>query len=106
MSSEEDLSDSVSDSLLFEDMSDRRQSLGGSMNSSMKGKWTKTEDNLLKNLVDQYGDSKWDVIAKHLPDRSDIQCQQRWTKVVNPDLIKGPWTKEVSLFVEHLKFKV
>lgn len=23
-----------------------------------------------------------------------MQCQQRWTKVVNPELIKGPWTKE------------
>lgn len=23
-----------------------------------------------------------------------MQCQQRWAKVVNPELIKGPWTKE------------
>uniref|UniRef100_A0A8C9FX39 HTH myb-type domain-containing protein n=1 Tax=Pavo cristatus TaxID=9049 RepID=A0A8C9FX39_PAVCR len=26
--------------------------------------------------------------------RSDFQCQHRWQKVLNPELIKGPWTKE------------
>lgn len=92
MSSEEELSDAASDSMMFDDLSDRR-SFG---NSSMKGsKWTKNEDNTLKNLVEQYGE-KWELISKQLPDRTDVQCQQRWTKVVNPDLIKGPWTKEVS----------
>lgn len=24
-----------------------------------------------------------------------MQCQHRWQKVLNPDLVKGPWTKEV-----------
>lgn len=37
---------------------------------------------------------RWEIIAKHFPDRSDVQCQQRWQKVVNPELVKGPWTKE------------
>lgn len=58
-----------------------------------KTRWTKHEDAALKSLVDQYGE-KWDVIARFLKERTDVQCQQRWTKVVNPDLIKGPWTKE------------
>lgn len=80
MSDEDEFTDNVSDSV---------------NRSGMKGvKWTKNEDNLLKQLVEQYGE-KWDLIASDLKDRSDIQCQQRWTKVVNPDLIKGPWTKEV-----------
>lgn len=60
---------------------------------STKTRWTKHEDAALKSLVEQYGE-RWDAIAKFLKDRTDIQCQQRWTKVVNPDLIKGPWTKE------------
>lgn len=82
MSEEDDLTDNISDSV-------------GGNRSGMKGvKWTKHEDNLLKTLVDQYGE-KWDLIASEIKDRSDIQCQQRWTKVVNPELIKGPWTKEV-----------
>ncbi|XP_040163610.1 transcriptional activator Myb isoform X3 [Anopheles arabiensis] len=60
---------------------------------SSKSRWTKHEDAALKQLVEQYGE-RWDIISKLLKDRTDVQCQQRWTKVVNPDLIKGPWTKE------------
>ncbi|KAG5894946.1 hypothetical protein JTB14_023295 [Gonioctena quinquepunctata] len=58
-----------------------------------KGRWSKEEDGRLKQLVDEFSE-KWDIIAEHFPDRSDVQCQQRWTKVVNPELVKGPWTKE------------
>ena len=47
----------------------------------------------MRQLVEEY-DEKWHLIAEHFIDRSDLQCHQRWTKVVNPDLIKGPWTKE------------
>ncbi|XP_033340328.1 proto-oncogene like protein Myb isoform X2 [Megalopta genalis] len=63
-----------------------------------KGRWTKLEDALLKQLVgsvEQRGTVlRWDTIAAHFTDRSDVQCQQRWAKVVNPELVKGPWTKE------------
>ncbi|XP_058825532.1 myb protein isoform X2 [Topomyia yanbarensis] len=71
-----------------DDLSDHSQG-----DKSTKSRWTKHEDAALKSLVEQHGE-RWDVIAKFLKDRTDIQCQQRWTKVVNPDLIKGPWTKE------------
>lgn len=59
-----------------------------------KGRWSKEEDERLKQLVEEYVE-RWDKIAELFPDRSDVQCQQRWTKVVNPELVKGPWTKEV-----------
>lgn len=29
-----------------------------------------------------------------LQGRTDGQCQHRWQKVLNPELVKGPWTKE------------
>lgn len=60
-----------------------------------RGRWLKEEDEKLRKLVDLYGDSNWNEISKFFQDRSDVQCQQRWDKVVNPDLVKGPWTKEV-----------
>lgn len=53
------------------------------------------QDEKLKVLVETYGESQWELIASKFPDRSDVQCQQRWYKVVNPELVKGPWTKEV-----------
>ncbi|OXB78767.1 UNVERIFIED_CONTAM: hypothetical protein H355_010700 [Colinus virginianus] len=57
-------------------------------------KWTRDEDEKLKKLVEQNGTDDWAFIASHLQNRSDFQCQHRWQKVLNPELIKGPWTKE------------
>ena len=53
------------------------------------------QDDSIKRIVDKYGTNDWKLIANHFSDRSDIQCQHRWYKVLNPELIKGPWTKEV-----------
>lgn len=33
--------------------------------------------------------------AECFPDRTDVQCLHRWQKVLNPELVKGPWSKEV-----------
>lgn len=57
-----------------------------------RGRWSKDEDRELKNLVDVFGEN-WSQVANHFPDRNDVQCQQRWCKVLNPKLIKGPWTQ-------------
>ena len=58
-----------------------------------RGRWNKEEDEKLKRLVEVHGE-RWDFVASHFPDRADVQCQHRWQKVVNPELVKGPWTKE------------
>ncbi|GIY14640.1 transcriptional activator Myb [Caerostris darwini] len=68
-----------------------------------KARWTKEEDEKLKNLVEIFaGELSWTKIANHLPNRTDVQCQQRWQKVVDPDLVKGPWTKEEDQKVVEL----
>ena len=36
----------------------------------------------------------WKKVAEYFADRSDVQCLHRWQKVLNPELVKGPWTKE------------
>ncbi|GFY54020.1 transcriptional activator Myb [Trichonephila inaurata madagascariensis] len=66
-----------------------------------KARWTKEEDEKLKKLVEIYVES-WTKIASFLPNRTDVQCQQRWQKVVNPNLVKGPWTKEEDQMVVEL----
>lgn len=58
-----------------------------------RGRWTKDEDTKLKVCVNLYKDN-WELIATQFKDRTDVQCQQRWARVVNPALVKGPWTKE------------
>ncbi|KAF8794098.1 Transcriptional activator Myb like protein [Argiope bruennichi] len=67
-----------------------------------KARWTKEEDEKLKRLVELYTSEGWSKIASFLPNRTDVQCQQRWQKVVNPNLVKGPWTKEEDQMVVDL----
>lgn len=88
-----DSGDEMSD---FSDTAMDDDNVPGGGRKMAKLRWTKHEDAALKILVQQHGE-RWDDIAKFLKDRTEIQCQQRWIKVVNPDLIKGPWTKEVNI---------
>jgi len=54
-----------------------------------------SQDEKLKELVDDIGTDNWKEVAGHFSDRTDVQCLHRWQKVLNPELVKGPWTKEV-----------
>ncbi|KAM3130758.1 hypothetical protein pb186bvf_017172 [Paramecium bursaria] len=56
--------------------------------------WTEEEDQKLKEMVEQHGARNWKKIASYFDDRTDVQCLHRWQKVLNPDLVKGPWTQE------------
>ncbi|KAL3622660.1 Transcription factor myb3r-5 [Castilleja foliolosa] len=59
-----------------------------------KGGWTPEEDDTLKRAVACFRGKSWKKIAEHFPDRSEVQCLHRWQKVLNPELVKGPWTQE------------
>ncbi|XP_014036854.1 myb-related protein A isoform X4 [Salmo salar] len=70
-----------------------------------KVKWSRDEDERLKKLVEQHGADSWKLIANNFPGRTDGQCQHRWQKVLNPELVKGPWTKEEDQKVIDLVHK-
>jgi hypothetical protein len=59
-----------------------------------KGKWSKEEDDRLSELVPLFGGKNWKKISQHIKGRSSIQCLHRWTKILQPGLVKGPWTLE------------
>jgi len=71
----------------------------------VKNRWTKEEDELLNRLCEQFGTKDWKLIKQHFSARTEYQCQQRWQKVLNPALIKGPWTKEEDAKVVELVAK-
>jgi hypothetical protein len=56
--------------------------------------WTKHEDDLLRQLVEEKGTKNWAGIAQQLPGRKESTCQRRWNKVIKPSLVKGPWTED------------
>ncbi|KAM3877988.1 v-myb avian myeloblastosis viral oncogene homolog-like 2b [Diretmus argenteus] len=60
----------------------------------VKVRWTQEEDDNLKALVQKAGQNDWKCIATFIPNHTEQQCQHRWLKVLDPDLVKGPWTKE------------
>ena len=62
--------------------------------SSKKVKFTKIEDEKLIELIKEFGENNWKLIAEKLPPRTPRQCRERWTNYVNPALSKDPWTKE------------
>lgn len=55
--------------------------------------WNTEEDNLLRELIAQYG-KQWSVIATHIPNRTATQIAARWEKCINPKLTKGPFSAD------------
>lgn len=53
------------------------------------------QDAILKEAVQQNNGKNWRDISLKLEGKSEVQCLHRWSKVLNPDLTKGPWTEEV-----------
>jgi hypothetical protein len=42
----------------------------------------------------KFGARNWKRIASFLDQRTDVQCLHRWQKVLNPSMVKGPWSQE------------
>ena len=48
----------------------------------LKASWTEEEENLLVQLVQQYGDHRWTKIANNLGNRSDAQCRYHYYQLL------------------------
>ncbi len=56
----------------------------------------------MAEAVRLHGGKNWKKIAEELKGRTDVQCLHRWQKVLNPSLVKGPWTEEEDQLVLQL----
>ncbi|KAK4490928.1 hypothetical protein RD792_001647 [Penstemon davidsonii] len=74
----------------------------GPTRRSTKGQWTAEEDEILSMAVQRFNGKNWKKIAECFKDRTDVQCLHRWQKVLNPDLVKGPWSKEEDEIIIEL----
>ncbi|XP_042059906.1 transcription factor MYB3R-1-like [Salvia splendens] len=74
----------------------------GPTRRSTKGQWTAEEDEILRMAVQRFKGKNWKKIAECFKDRTDVQCLHRWQKVLNPELVKGPWSKEEDEVITEL----
>ncbi|KAJ3426795.1 homeodomain-like protein-related [Anaeramoeba flamelloides] len=56
--------------------------------------WTQEEDEILARAVKKHNGQDWNVISNYLKNKSYMQCLHRWSKVLNPKLKKGAWSKK------------
>jgi hypothetical protein len=57
--------------------------------------WTLTEDNRLLAGIHRFGLKDWGSIANFVGGgRHRAQCAQRWTRGLDPRIVKTPWTPE------------
>jgi hypothetical protein len=56
-------------------------------------KFTPEEDELLRNLVAQFGMSDWAIIAERFQNRTPRQCRERWKHYLSPDVSIGNWSE-------------
>ena len=57
-------------------------------------RWTKTEDALLESSVNELGEDFPSIAERFNGTRTEAQCQHRWSKVLQPGFVKGPWQPE------------
>lgn len=56
-------------------------------------RWTGEDDECLLNAVENIG-RNWKAIALEVGTKNDLQCRQRYEKVVKPGIRKGKWAIE------------
>eukprot|EP01043_Picozoa_sp_COSAG02_P001023 COSAG02_NODE_21_length_53083_cov_95.733618_10_plen_163_part_00 len=55
--------------------------------------WNDAQDEALKLLVSQHNGRNWKAIATGLDGKTPTQCLHRWQRVLNPNVVKGPWKR-------------
>ena len=58
------------------------------------GKWLEEEDKRLVMGVAFFGCRGWNEVARCVRTKTDVQCRERWTNVLSPNVRQGAWTKE------------
>eukprot|EP00730_Choanoeca_flexa_P009081 TRINITY_DN12580_c0_g2_i1.p1 TRINITY_DN12580_c0_g2~~TRINITY_DN12580_c0_g2_i1.p1 ORF type:complete len:1081 (+),score=262.54 TRINITY_DN12580_c0_g2_i1:217-3459(+) len=80
---------------------DMDQSMKNTRGGSTR-RWTKVEDQRLVQAVKKHHGRNWKLVAREFEGRTDVQCLHRWQKVLNPELVKGPWTRDEDELVIQL----
>lgn len=67
-------------------------------------KWSTSEDNMLKSLVQSTKKLNWFEISRKMQNRNPRQCQERWEYYLSPFVNNSPWTpQEDALLLQKFK---
>ena len=64
-----------------------------------KRRFTKEEDELIKQLVALNKNTNWETIAKYVPGRTARQCRDRYNSYLFKEAEPKPWTPEEDLII-------
>ena len=70
--------------------------------SSRRKRWTKEEDDALRECVNLYGEKAWHQVCKFIPGRSSRQCKERWFYGVSPNIRKDEFSKDEDELLKSL----
>jgi len=68
--------------------------------------WHSEQDDVLRKAVAENGGKNWKQIASSVPGKSPTQCLHRWQRVLNPNVVKGPWKAEEDNHLRKLVEKI
>lgn len=82
-----------------------RKTLNPELVKVNKGKWTKEEDDKLRELIKKHSDQNWQVISEGFDGTRTVKhCRERWLKHISPDLKHNePWTVEEDTHLLRLR---
>eukprot|EP01034_Spumella_vulgaris_P026114 gene26114-32645_t len=71
-----------------------------------RGMWSQDENDLLIDLVGRMGLNSWIEIAKCLPGRTPKQCNAKWYRSLNPEIVRNQWSNEENQILKsaHKQF--
>ena len=71
-----------------------------------RGMWTVEENEQLVSLVNRLGLNSWIDIAKCLPGRTPKQCNAKWYRSLNPEIVRNQWSNEENSILKqaHAQF--
>jgi hypothetical protein len=64
------------------------------MKTNSKAKFSSTEDELIKAMVERFGTNHWIEMKRYFSNRTTRQLRERWELYLNPTINQSSWTKE------------
>jgi hypothetical protein len=64
-----------------------------SEHNGVRHKFLKSEDDLLRRLVEKYGETDWNLVSSFMSRRNARQCRERYKNYLSPIFRNTPWTE-------------